>query len=78
MNRQRKTLFPTDLVEGTKIVHRRNPNEVFTLGAPMLRRAAAKIVNHCQIYDKDGKLVSGGWFNLSILKHMGYSLAPVK
>ena len=73
MARQRKTLRAENLVSGA-LVQSANSGKIYRLGPPKKRNVNMNVVNHCQLYARNGKLASQTWLNLSNLKEAGFKL----
>jgi hypothetical protein len=73
MPRQRRTLNANDLTRAA-VVQSTKTGKVYRLGPPKKRNVNLNVVNHCQLYYRNGRLVSQQWYNLSNLKQGGFKL----
>lgn len=71
--RQRRTLCATDLTSRA-LVQSSKTGRIYRLGPPKKRNVNMNVVNHCQLYARNGRLAAERWYNLQNLKDAGFKL----
>lgn len=73
MKKIRKTLCAEDLVSAV-LVQSIHTARIYRLGEPKKRNVNMNVVNHCQLYARNGRLAGERWYNLQNLKDAGFKL----
>ncbi len=72
MKRPRTTIQPDDLTKGA-LIRSSKSGRIYRLGPPKKRNVNLNVVNHCQLYSRDGKLLNdNGWYNMTNLRNAGF------
>ncbi|GAB2865819.1 hypothetical protein [Hymenobacter ruber] len=73
MAKQRKTLRAEDLTSAA-LVQSTETGRIYRLGPPKKKNVNLNVVNHCQLYARNGRLAGTAWWNLSNLRDSGFKL----
>jgi hypothetical protein len=74
MKRQRLTINASDLTSGARIIDPKD-GRIYRLGPPKKKNVNKNVVNHCQLYGRNGRVSDGGsWWNMTNLRDYGFKL----
>ncbi|NML67624.1 hypothetical protein HHL22_20680 [Hymenobacter sp. RP-2-7] len=76
MPRERQNLRAVDLTSAA-LVRSTKTGRIYRLGPPTKRNSNMNVVNHCQLYARNGRLASEKWYSLHKLQRLGFKLHTV-